>query len=237
LIRERLELRELISWTPSEAQQTERLRNAPTSLDELNARFAKEQATLAADPDARAIYEERQAVHEAIGELGSLKELKASWTDALQRNDTTLTMPLLDKALKKQGIAMSPNSLALLKLRRAAMEAGLAVLEESAPTMPAQTDERADPNVRLKPSPGFSEHVEAFFAEKCRNTEEKKGYTAQTEKQRRCVLPCDSIDSAQRRRAASRIVSLGAIWGAVAALEEPAPSRARAGPHGRRSDR
>lgn len=153
LIRERLELRELISWTPSEAQQTERLRNAPTSLEELNARFAEEQATLAANPDARAIYEERQAAHEAIGELGSLKELKASWTDALQRNDTTLTMPLLDKALKKQGIAMPPNSLALLKLRRAAMETGLAVLEESAPTMPAQTDEREDPNVRLKARP------------------------------------------------------------------------------------
>ncbi len=125
-------------------------------LPRLNARFAKEEASLAADPAARAVYEERQAAHEAIGELGSLKALKASWTDALQRNDTTLTMPLLDKALKKQGIAMSPNSLALLKLRRAAMETGLAVLEESAPTMPAQTDERADPNVRLAQHAGAS---------------------------------------------------------------------------------
>lgn len=53
LIRKRLELMELISWIPSEAQQIEMLRNAPTSLEELNARFAKEQATLAADPDAR----------------------------------------------------------------------------------------------------------------------------------------------------------------------------------------
>lgn len=109
-----------------------------------------------------------------IGELGSLEELKASWTDALQRNDTRLTIPLLDKALNKQGILMSPNSLALLKLRRAAMETGLAVLEESAPTMPAQTDERADPNVRLKPSPGFSEHVEAFFAESAATPKKKR---------------------------------------------------------------
>ncbi|HJT11024.1 MAG TPA: hypothetical protein VJ790_00320 [Dongiaceae bacterium] len=70
LIRKRLELMELISWIPSEAQQIEMLRNAPTSLEELNARFAKEQATLAADPDARAIYEERQAAHEANRRAG-----------------------------------------------------------------------------------------------------------------------------------------------------------------------
>jgi hypothetical protein len=35
LIRERIELRELISSAPSEAQQIERVRNAPSSLEEL----------------------------------------------------------------------------------------------------------------------------------------------------------------------------------------------------------
>jgi Fic family protein len=74
LIRERIELRELISSAPSEAQQIERVRNAPRSLEELNTLFAGEEAFLAADPTARAVYEERRAAHEAIAELGNLDE-------------------------------------------------------------------------------------------------------------------------------------------------------------------
>jgi integrase len=188
LIRERIELRELISSAPSEAQQIERVRNAPRSLEELNTLFAGEEAFLAADPTARAVYEERRAAHEAIAELGNLDELKATWTDALQRNDTDVVMPLLNKALKKHGISIPSNSLALLKLKRESIQAGLAVIEEATHVTPAHTFQDAVPMVGLKPSPNFSAYVEAFFAEKCRNTEDRKGYTAQTEKQNRATL-------------------------------------------------
>lgn len=188
LIKERIELRELIGITPSEAQRIESLRHAPTSLEELNARFENEERALHANPAARAVFEERQAAHEAIAELGNLDELKTTWTNALERNDTDVVMPLLSKVLEKQGLSIPPNSLALLKLKRDSIQAGLAVLEETTQAPRAYAAQNVTPIVRLKPSPRFSEHIEAFFAEKCRNTEDRKGYTAQTEKQNRATL-------------------------------------------------
>jgi hypothetical protein len=149
LIRERLELRNLISSVPSEAQQIERLRHAPTSLEELNARFAKEESALAADPAARAVFEERQVAHEAIAELGNLDELKAIWTDALERNDTNVVMPLLSKVLEKQDLSIPPNSLALLKLKRDSIQAGLAVLEETTQSPRVYAAQDVTPIVRL----------------------------------------------------------------------------------------
>jgi hypothetical protein len=165
------------------------LRNAPTSLEALNAIFAAEQTYLEANPVAKAAHEERQAAHMAIGQFGDLEELRATWTEALQPNDTSVVTPLLDIVFQTQSISLPPNSLGILKLRRQALENGIAILDEAAYGKPADRDGDAAPAIRLKPSPKLSELIEAFIAEKNRNTEERKGYTANVEdtRGRRCV--------------------------------------------------
>jgi hypothetical protein len=95
--------------------------------------------------------------------MGNLDELKATWTDALRRNDTDVVMPILNKALERHGVSIPPNSLTLLKLKRESIQAGLAVIEESTQPTPSHTFQDAIPIVRLKPSPNFSAHVEAFW--------------------------------------------------------------------------
>lgn len=188
LIIERLELRKLLIWAPTDAQRTEMLRNAPTSLDALNAIFADEEAYLDSNPAAKAAHEERRAAQTVIAQFGDPEELRATWTDALQRNDTSVVTPLLEIVLQTKGVAAPSNSLGMLKLRRQALESGIAILDEVAYGTPTDGGRDAPSVIRLKPSPKLSELIEAFIAEKNRNTEERKGYTANVEGTSRMTL-------------------------------------------------
>jgi hypothetical protein len=114
--------------------------------------------------------------------------LKADWSDALQRNDTALVAPLMREALERNSVALSPNSIARAQLTRQALQGGIEVLEGAISQYKPKDPVSSAPEIRLKPSPNFSELVEPFFAEKCRTTEDHKGYTAQVEFQNRMTL-------------------------------------------------
>jgi len=130
IVRERCETAQLLEFRPTEEQRSEYLKQAPSSLEELDARVAAEQEYLDHDPDARAMFEERRSAWALTEAFRDLAALAGKWQDAFKRNDPSMIRGLLGEAMAAAKVSISPNSLAYARLGRDALKEGVHTIQE-----------------------------------------------------------------------------------------------------------
>jgi integrase len=175
LVKERCETAQLLFVRPSEEQKEEIKRLAPTTLQELERRFAVEEVYLEQDPAARAVFDERRRAQARTAGFHDLSRLVTRWHDALDRNDPGVIREILIEVLEINGVDLRPGSLAYAKFGREALKQGIAEVQEF-----TGLARDAEP---LRSSPRMSSLIEPFFKDKKQNHDGHRGYDKHTVKQ------------------------------------------------------